>query len=132
VIDGAGRAFDPDVVDIFRRVVTPYPPGVEIELGDGRRGVVVSVPQDNLTRPVVRIGWDPGGRSVSPYELDTAAEPELEVTCVTARGKSSREEEPPPLPSRPEPTPDVLAAAREAREAAATPRRVSRRARLRR
>src|SRR4051794_27070670 len=132
VLDGAGRAFDPDVVDIFRRVVTPYPPGVEIELGDGRRGVVVSVPQDNLTRPLVRIGWDPGGRSVSPYELDTADEPELEVTCVTARGKSSREEQPPPLPSRPEPTPDVLAAAREAREAAATPRRVSRRASLRR
>jgi HD-GYP domain-containing protein (c-di-GMP phosphodiesterase class II) len=132
VLDGAGRAFDPDVVDIFRRVVTPYPPGVEIELGDGRRGVVVSVPQDNLTRPLVRIGWDPGGRSVSPYELDTADEPELEVTCVTARGKSSREEEAPPLPSRPEPTPDVLAAAREAREAAATPRRVSRRAGLRR
>src|SRR3954451_4657809 len=132
VLDGAGRAFDPDVVDIFRRVVTPYPPGVEIELGDGRRGVVVSVPQDNLTRPLVRIGWDPGGRSVSPYELDTADEPELEVTCVTARGKSSREEEAPPLPSRPEPPPDVPAPAREAREAAATPRRVSRRASLRR
>src|SRR3954452_1872980 len=132
VLDGAGRAFDPDVVDIFRRVVTPYPPGVEIELGDGRRGVVVSVPQDNLTRPLVRIGWDPGGRTVSPYELDTATEPDLEITGVTARGKSSREEEAPPLPSRPEPTPDVLAAAREARAAAATPRRVSRGASLRR
>src|SRR3954447_14201579 len=132
VLDGAGRAFDPDVVDIFRRVVTPYPPGVEIELGDGRRGVVVSVPQDNLTRPLVRIGWDPGGRKVSPYELDTATEPDPQSTCVTARGKSSREEEAPPLPSRPERTPDVLAAAREAREAAATPRRVSRRASLRR
>src|SRR3954469_5197391 len=132
VLDGAGRAFDPDVVDVFRRVVTPYPPGVEVELGDGRRGVVVSVPQDNLTRPLVRIGGDPGGRTVSPYELDTATEPELEVTCVTARGKSSREEEAPPLPSRPEPSADVLAAAREARAAAAQPRRVSRRAGARR
>src|SRR3954462_8794305 len=132
VLDGAGRAFDPDVVDVFRRVVTPYPPGVEVELGDGRRAVVVSVPQKDLTRPLVRIGWEAGGRSVSPYELDTATEPELEVTCVTARGKSSREEEAPPLPSRPEPTPDVLAAAREAREAAAPPPRVSRRPTLRR
>src|SRR3954469_7154027 len=132
VLEGAGRAFDPDVVEVFRRVVTPYPPGVEIELGDGRRGVVVSVPQDNLTRPLVRIGWEAGGRSVSPYELDTATEPELEVTCVPTQGKSSREEEAPPLPSRPEPSADVLAAAREARAAAAQPRRVSRRAGARR
>jgi HD-GYP domain-containing protein (c-di-GMP phosphodiesterase class II) len=129
VIDGAGRAFDPDVVDVFKRVVSPYPPGVEVELGDGRRGVVVSVPQTDLTRPLVRIGWEAGGRAVSPYELDTADEPDLEITCLTARGTSSREEEPPPLPSRPEPSPEVLAAAREARAAAAaTSRRASRRA----
>ena len=128
VIDGAGRAFDPDVVDVFRRVVTPFPPGVEVELGDRRRGVVVSVPQNDLTRPLVRIGWGPGGRAVAPYELDTATEPELEITCVTSKGKSSREEKPPPLPSRPEPTPDVLAAAREARAATATRRRAGRRA----
>jgi HD-GYP domain-containing protein (c-di-GMP phosphodiesterase class II) len=128
VIDGAGRAFDPDVVEVFKRVVTPFPPGVEVELGDGRRGVVVSVPPSDLTRPVVRVGWDPGGRTVAPYEIDTAETPELEVTCVTTRGTSSREEEPPPLPSRPEPTPEVLAAAREARAAAAQPRRVSHRA----
>src|SRR3954471_6862860 len=128
VLDGAGRAFDPDVVDVFRRVVTPYPPGVEVELGDGRRGVVVSVPQKDLTRPLVRVGWEAGGRAVSPYEVDTAGQPELEVTCVTTKGTTSREEEPPPLPSRPEPTPEVLAAAREAREAAAVPLRASRRA----
>src|SRR3954467_1859708 len=105
VLDGAGRAFDPDVVDVFRRVVTPFPPGIEVELGDGRRGVVVSVPQQALTRPLVRVGWEAGGRAVSPYEFDTATEPELEVRCVTAKGTTSREEEPPPLPSRPEPTP---------------------------
>jgi HD-GYP domain-containing protein (c-di-GMP phosphodiesterase class II) len=129
VLDGSGRAFDPDVVDVFRRVVTPYPPGVEVELGDGRRGVVVSVPPADLTRPLVRVGWEAGGRSVTPYELDTANEPDLEITCVTGRGTSSREEEPPPLPSRPEPTPEVLAAAREARAAAAaSSRRSSRRA----
>src|SRR5207244_10665409 len=121
VLDGWGRAFDPDVVDVLRRVVTPYPPGIEVELGDGRRGVVVSVPQNNLTRPLVRIGWDAGGRPVSHYELDTATEPDLAVVCITARGTTSREEEPPPLPTRPEPSQDELAAARAARTAAATP-----------
>src|SRR3954454_5252178 len=128
VLDGAGRAFDPDVVEVFRRVVTPFPPGIEVELGDGRRGVVVSVPQSDLTRPLVRVGFEAGGRAVSPYELDTATEPELEVTCVTARGKSSREEASPPLPSRPEPTPTDLYDAREARETRQAARRVSRRA----
>src|SRR3954447_8177024 len=65
VLDGSGRAFDPDVVEVFRRVVTPYPPGVEVELGDGRRGVVVSVPQKELARPLVRVAWEPAGQRVS-------------------------------------------------------------------
>src|SRR4051794_1526160 len=123
VVEGAGRAFDPGIVDVFKRVVAPYPPGVEVQLSDGRRGVVVSVGADHLERPLVRIGWERGGRAVSPYEFDTATEPELEVTCVTARGKSSREEASPPLPSRPEPTPTDLFDAREAREARQAARR---------
>src|SRR4051812_7451215 len=127
VLDGAGRAFDPDVVDVFKRVVSPYPPGAEIALSDGRRGVVVSVAPDNLTRPLVRIGWDAGGRPVSHYELDTATEPELGISCVTTKGTPSRDEkEPPPLPTRPEPTEDALAAAREKRAAAREPRRLNR------
>jgi HD-GYP domain-containing protein (c-di-GMP phosphodiesterase class II) len=104
VIDGAGRAFDPDVVDVFRRVVAPYPPGVEVELSDGRRGVVASVPPDDLCRPLVRVGWAAGGREVSPYELDTATAPGLTIACVPPPGTPSREEEPPPLPTRPERT----------------------------
>jgi HD-GYP domain-containing protein (c-di-GMP phosphodiesterase class II) len=131
VLDGAGRAFDPDVVDVFRRVVSPYPPGVEVELSDGRRGVVASVPPNDLTRPVVRIGWDKAGRRVSHYELDTAAEPELTLACVTAKGTTSREEEPPPMPTRPEPTADALAAARQS-GAAARPMRHAGRVRARR
>jgi HD-GYP domain-containing protein (c-di-GMP phosphodiesterase class II) len=127
VLDGAGRAFDPDVVEVFERVVAPYPPGVEIALSDGRRGVVASVPADDLRHPIVRIGWDAGGRPVAHYELDTATEPELTISCVTAKGTTSRDEnEPPPLPTRPEPTEDALAAAREARAAARAPRRISR------
>src|SRR3954471_1985520 len=105
VLEGSGRAFDPDVVDVFRRVVAPYPPGAEVRLSDGRRGVVASVPPGNLGRPLVRIGWDPRGHSVSPYELDMANEPdELELTCVSAPGVPERgESPPPPMPTRPDP-----------------------------
>src|SRR3954462_807176 len=72
VLDGAGRAFDPDVVDVFRRVVAPYPPGTEVRLSDGRRGVVASVPPENLERPCVRVAWSAGGQPVTPYEVDLA------------------------------------------------------------
>jgi HD-GYP domain-containing protein (c-di-GMP phosphodiesterase class II) len=110
VAEGSGRAFDPDVVDVFRRVVAPYPPGCEVKLSDGRGGIVASVRPDNLERPVVRVAWDGGGRSVSPYTLDLADEPEdLTLACVAAPGVPSREQEPPPLPSRPEPAVRALA-----------------------
>jgi HD-GYP domain-containing protein (c-di-GMP phosphodiesterase class II) len=103
VTEGSGRAFDPDVVDVFRRVVAPYPPGCEVRLSDGRRGVVADVPPDDFDHPVVRVGWDAGGREVSPYEIDTAVTPELTLACVAAPGVPSREDEPPPMPTRPEP-----------------------------
>jgi HD-GYP domain-containing protein (c-di-GMP phosphodiesterase class II) len=113
VLDGAGRAFDPDVIDVFRRVVAPYPPGVEVSLSDGRRGVVAAVPPENLTRPLVRVGWNAAGQPVSHYDVDMAREPEeLTLSCV---GVSAHDAEPPPLPSRPEPSAEVRAAARDAR-----------------
>jgi len=55
IIEGSGTLFDPAVVEAFRRVVAPFPAGTEIELTDGRTGLVVSVPDEALDRPVVRI-----------------------------------------------------------------------------
>jgi HD-GYP domain-containing protein (c-di-GMP phosphodiesterase class II) len=56
----SGTAFDPEIVDVFSRVVMPYPPGYEVELSDGRRGVVVEVDVDQPYRPHVRIRNDDG------------------------------------------------------------------------
>src|SRR4051812_19564088 len=94
VLDGAGRAFDPDVVDVFRRVVSPYPPGAEVSLSDGRRGVVASVPPEDLMRPLVRVGWDASGRQVAHYEVDLRKSPELTLSCVPSCGSASRDAEP--------------------------------------
>jgi HD-GYP domain-containing protein (c-di-GMP phosphodiesterase class II) len=70
IVEGAGTAFDPEVVSVFRRVVAPYPPGSEITLVDGSRGVVVSFPHGRPDEPRVRVGWDATGRPVEPYEID--------------------------------------------------------------
>jgi hypothetical protein len=102
VLEGSGRSFDPEVVDIFRTVVAPYPPGGEVQLSDGRRGVVASVPVDRIDVPVVRIGWDEGGRAVSPYEVDMATVPDLELSCLASNPAAEVERDPPPAPpSRP-------------------------------
>jgi HD-GYP domain-containing protein (c-di-GMP phosphodiesterase class II) len=60
ILAGAGTQFDPVICDVFARRVAPFPPGLEIDLADGRRGVVVSVPVHELDRPIVRVISGPG------------------------------------------------------------------------
>ena len=72
---GAEQLFDPYVVDVFSRLVAPFPPGVEIDLADGRRGIVVSVPEDELDRPVVRVTSGPG----APYEVSLQTDRTMEI-----------------------------------------------------
>jgi HD-GYP domain-containing protein (c-di-GMP phosphodiesterase class II) len=77
VRQGSGTQFDPQIVKTFSQVVAPYPPGHEVTLTDGRRGVVVSVPPFAADRPVVRVGWNEAGERVDPYEIDIAKDPQL-------------------------------------------------------
>jgi HD-GYP domain-containing protein (c-di-GMP phosphodiesterase class II) len=77
IVEGSGAGFDPLIVESFRKVVAPFPPGCEIVLADGRRGVVVSVPQDCLELPLVRVGFDPSDKRIEPYEVDTRERPDL-------------------------------------------------------
>jgi HD-GYP domain-containing protein (c-di-GMP phosphodiesterase class II) len=77
VRSGSGTAFDPEVVEMFVEVVPPYPPGSEITLSDGQRGVVVSAVPGRFELPLVRVHHDPGGRAVKPFEIDLAEHPDL-------------------------------------------------------
>jgi HD-GYP domain-containing protein (c-di-GMP phosphodiesterase class II) len=54
IADGAGTAFDPTVVRVFRRLVMPYPVGSEVPLPDGGIGVVAEVDADRPYEPLVR------------------------------------------------------------------------------
>jgi HD-GYP domain-containing protein (c-di-GMP phosphodiesterase class II) len=53
--EGSGTQFCPNVVRNFRAVVMPYPVGHEIELPDGRIGVVSAVDVNEPDCPVVRV-----------------------------------------------------------------------------
>jgi HD-GYP domain-containing protein (c-di-GMP phosphodiesterase class II) len=82
VKDGAGSAFDPEVVEVFLQVIAPYPPGSPVALADGRVAVVVSVQPGRFDLPLVRVHRDSGGREVTPYEIDLADHPELSPGAV--------------------------------------------------
>jgi HD-GYP domain-containing protein (c-di-GMP phosphodiesterase class II) len=55
IAEGEGSAFDPGVVAVFRRIVMPYPVGTEVELPDGRLGVVAAADPDRPHSPLVRV-----------------------------------------------------------------------------
>jgi HD-GYP domain-containing protein (c-di-GMP phosphodiesterase class II) len=55
IAEGEGRAFDPAVVGVFRRIVMPYPVGTEVQLPDGRIGVVAAADPDRPHAPLVRV-----------------------------------------------------------------------------
>jgi HD-GYP domain-containing protein (c-di-GMP phosphodiesterase class II) len=64
IVGGAGTAFDPEVVSVFRRTVAPLPPGTEVELRDGRRGIVTEVTPERPGHPLVRLAFDRDGDAI--------------------------------------------------------------------
>jgi HD-GYP domain-containing protein (c-di-GMP phosphodiesterase class II) len=66
--EGAGTQFAPEVVEAFLEIVPPYPPGNEIELADGRVGVVVSCPPGQIDLPLVRVTHDGDGNELETTE----------------------------------------------------------------
>ena len=60
IAKGTGTAFDPEVVAVFHKVVVPFPPGYEVDLADGRTGVVLDVDLDTPYQPHVRVRNDDG------------------------------------------------------------------------
>ncbi len=75
VLAGAGTQFDPTIIDEFSRLVAPFPPGVEVELTDGRSAVVVSVSDYALDRPVVRVMNGPG----APLDIPLTGDPSIQI-----------------------------------------------------
>jgi HD-GYP domain-containing protein (c-di-GMP phosphodiesterase class II) len=79
IVSRAGSDFDPQVIDIFKSFVAPYPPGTRVVLSDGNCGLVKEVRQDAVTRPIVRVIMDASGGVVVPWEVDLTRSAELQI-----------------------------------------------------
>jgi HD-GYP domain-containing protein (c-di-GMP phosphodiesterase class II) len=75
ILAGAGSQFDPVICEVFARRVAPFPAGVEVELSDGRRAIVVSVPELELDRPVLRVINGPG----APFDVSLQSDPSIQI-----------------------------------------------------
>jgi HD-GYP domain-containing protein (c-di-GMP phosphodiesterase class II) len=64
VADASSRQLDPEVVEVFRRMVFPYPVGTEVDVDHGILGVVCRVDPADPEVPVVRFAGSDG-----PIEL---------------------------------------------------------------
>jgi HD-GYP domain-containing protein (c-di-GMP phosphodiesterase class II) len=83
IAERSGTDFDPEVVEIFKAFVAPYPTGTRVVLSNGYCGLVKDVKQDAVTRPVVRLIVDPSGALMEPREVDLTSEPDLTIVSTT-------------------------------------------------
>jgi HD-GYP domain-containing protein (c-di-GMP phosphodiesterase class II) len=75
ILAGSGTQFDPVICEVFARRVAPFPAGVEVELSDGRRAIVVSVPELELDRPVLRVISGPG----APFDVSLQSDQSIQI-----------------------------------------------------
>lgn len=79
----AGTHLNQELVRRFLTILPTYPIGTEVVLisGElrGHRGVVVDTPSNDINRPTIRILFDQYGRRVTPFEVNTAAEREIQL-----------------------------------------------------
>ncbi len=82
IVERSGKDFDPDVVEVFRTSVAPYPPGTAVVLSDGTCAIVKDVRPDAVTTPVVRVVMDASGTLTPHREVDLSTMPELTIVST--------------------------------------------------
>jgi HD-GYP domain-containing protein (c-di-GMP phosphodiesterase class II) len=75
ILAGSGTQFDPVICEAFSHRVAPFPAGVEVELSDGRRAIVVSVPELEMDRPVLRVISGPG----APFDVSLQSDQSIQI-----------------------------------------------------
>ena len=81
IIAGNDTLFDPKIVEIFLRKVTPYPSGTIVKLSNNSLAIVVKNFEGNGNRPLLRV-FNEGSKNVSPYILDLRDYKNLSITIT--------------------------------------------------
>ncbi|MGI6588456.1 MAG: HD-GYP domain-containing protein [Peptococcia bacterium] len=55
IVAQSEKAFHPEVVKAFCRNIAPYPVGTAVRLNNGAVGVVIAVPKEYATRPIIKL-----------------------------------------------------------------------------
>lgn len=82
IVERNGKDFDPEVVDLFKVCVAPYPPGTPVVLSDGNCGLVKEVRQHTVKSPVVRIIVDATGALIAPRDIDLSKTPGITIVST--------------------------------------------------
>ena len=82
IVERNGKDFDPEVVDLFKVCVAPYPPGTPVVLSDGNCGLVKEVRQHTVKSPVVRIIVDATGAVIAPRDIDLSKTPGITIVST--------------------------------------------------
>ena len=87
----AGSHLNRKIVSRFLSILPTYPVGTEVVVAGGKlegyRGIVTHVDPAHIHRPTVRILFDPTGRRVTPFHIDTSREREMDLaipSCAEA------------------------------------------------
>ena len=83
----AGSHLNKELVHRFLSVLPTFPVGTEVVVISQKlrnhRGVVIAINPFNIQKPKVRILFDPTGRKITPIEIDTSKETDIELAACT-------------------------------------------------
>jgi HD-GYP domain-containing protein (c-di-GMP phosphodiesterase class II) len=82
----SGTHLNTDAVAILRRVIPPFPVCSEVRVLNGRHaghtGIIASVPERDITHPVVRILNNASGERVDAVEIDLAVDRDVRLAPI--------------------------------------------------
>jgi len=81
ILAGNDTLFDPKIVDVFLRKVTPYPSGTIVKLSNNSLAIVVENFEGQGSRPLVRV-FNQNGENIEPYILDLRNYKNLSITIT--------------------------------------------------
>ena len=97
IVDGAGSAFDPLVVEVFRAHVPPYPLGTEVILSTGARALVADIGgPGGLERPKVRTIEVAEGEDRPGVEIDLHTASDVTIARSIRLGEDAAQATPEP------------------------------------